>query len=70
MARITSGPLAWIQKLARPVSDEHGATATEYGVLAWFIAIVIVAGVGAFGNALNGYFSGLSAGVRAALGLP
>lgn len=70
MARITNLALAWIQRFSRLGPDERGATATEYGVLAGFIAMVIVAGVGAFGNALNGYFTWLSAGVRAALGLP
>ncbi|WP_024367156.1 Flp family type IVb pilin [Arthrobacter sp. TB 26] len=54
----------------RFISEEAGATATEYSILVGFIAIVIVAGVGAFGTALNVYFNGLSDGVRAALGLP
>lgn len=40
--------------------DEQGATATEYGLLVGFIAIVIVVGVGLFGDALNGYFGGLA----------
>ena len=40
--------------------DERGATATEYGLLVGFIAIVIVVGVGLFGEALNTYFDGLS----------
>ncbi len=39
--------------------DERGATATEYGLLVGFIAVVIVVGVGVFGEALNGYFDGL-----------
>ena len=39
--------------------DDRGATATEYGLLVGFIAIVIVAGVGFFGDALNDYFQGL-----------
>ena len=39
--------------------DEKGATATEYGLLVGFIAIVIVTGVGIFGTALDGYFVGL-----------
>lgn len=56
--------------VARFLSDEDGATATEYSILVGFIAIVIVAGVGAFGTVLNVYFTGLSDGVRAALGLP
>lgn len=43
------------------VRDERGATATEYGLLVGFIAIIIVAGVGIFGAALDTYFSGLGA---------
>jgi pilus assembly protein Flp/PilA len=39
--------------------DEIGATATEYGLLVGFIAIVIVAGVGFFGTSLDTYFNGL-----------
>jgi pilus assembly protein Flp/PilA len=39
---------------------ERGATATEYGLLVGFIAIVIVAGVGFFGESLDAYFTGLS----------
>jgi len=42
------------------VRDERGATATEYGLLVGFIAIVIVVGVGFFGESLNTYFEGLS----------
>lgn len=41
------------------VRDERGATATEYGLLVGFIAIIIVAGVGFFGTALDTYFNGL-----------
>ena len=40
--------------------DERGATATEYGLLVGFIAILIVVGVGLFGTALNTYFGGLA----------
>lgn len=43
----------------RMVRDEHGATATEYGLLVGFIAVVIVVGVAVFGEALNTYFDGL-----------
>ena len=70
MAKVTRGRLARIQNLGRLVNDEQGATATEYGILAGFIAIVIVAGVGSFGTALSLYFGQLSTGVRTALGLP
>jgi pilus assembly protein Flp/PilA len=51
-------------------ADEHGATATEYSILAGFIAIAIVAGVGLFGTSLGTYVTGLAAGVKTALGIP
>ncbi|GAA2147037.1 hypothetical protein GCM10009825_41100 [Arthrobacter humicola] len=51
-------------------TDEEGATATEYSILAGFIAIAIVAGVGAFGTALDSYITGLGTGVKVALGIP
>lgn len=38
--------------------DERGATATEYGLLVGFIAMVIVVGVLAFGTALDLMFDG------------
>lgn len=43
-----------------PERDERGATATEYGLLVGFIALVIVAGVGVFGTALATHFTGLA----------
>lgn len=39
---------------------DNGATATEYGLLVGFIAMLIVLGVGLFGTALNTYFGGLA----------
>jgi pilus assembly protein Flp/PilA len=39
-----------LRRLARA---ERGATAIEYGLLAALIAMVILAGVGAMGNAVN-----------------
>lgn len=50
--------------------EERGATATEYSILAGFIAFVIVAGVSLFGVALNSFYGFLTTGIRAALGLP
>ena len=50
--------------------QERGATATEYSVLVGFIAIVVVAGVGLFGVALNSFFGFLTTGIRTALGIP
>ncbi|KQY64913.1 pilus assembly protein [Nocardioides sp. Root140] len=39
---------------------EKGATATEYGLLVTFIALLIIAGVTLFGNGLNDFFTRLS----------
>jgi pilus assembly protein Flp/PilA len=44
--------------------DEKGATATEYGLLVGLIALIIVVGVGAFGNALNAFFNTLAGTVK------
>ena len=46
------------QQVERP--DERGATATEYALLVGLIALIIVVGVGAFGGALNSWFSSLA----------
>jgi pilus assembly protein Flp/PilA len=42
-------------------NDERGATAVEYGLMVALIAVVLIAGVGAFGTSLNTFFSGLFA---------
>lgn len=44
------------------VSSESGATAIEYGLIAMFIAIVIVAMLGAIGGNLNTVFVQVNAG--------
>ncbi|MFC7361672.1 Flp family type IVb pilin [Nocardioides astragali] len=46
--------------IAGPKRDEKGATATEYGLLVGLIALIIVVGVGLFGDALNDFFDSLS----------
>lgn len=46
--------------LNRILRGDEGATATEYGLLVGFIALLIVVGVGLFGTALNNYFGGLA----------
>ncbi|TLM85920.1 Flp family type IVb pilin [Pseudarthrobacter sp. NamE5] len=56
--------------LARLRKEQRGATATEYGILVGFIAIVIVAGVGLFGVALDSVFGFLTTGIKTALGIP
>ncbi|WP_059387400.1 MULTISPECIES: Flp family type IVb pilin [unclassified Arthrobacter] len=59
-----------IKQLIGILAEEQGATATEYSILVGVFAMVIVAGVGLFGTALNGYFGALANGVKTALGLP
>ena len=50
--------------VARFVKDESGATAIEYGLIAALIALAIVAGAGALGNALDSQFQFLSDELR------
>jgi pilus assembly protein Flp/PilA len=45
---------------ARFVKDESGATAIEYGLIAALIALAIMVGAGAVGNALDEKFQGIS----------
>ena len=52
----------YMRAKARLFEDE-GATALEYGILVALIALIIIAGVGLFGNALNGFFTGIAARV-------
>lgn len=53
-----------------PLTQETGATASEYSILMGFIALVIFAGVGMFGIALDGVFAGLATEIQTALGIP
>ena len=39
--------------------DETGATAIEYGLIAALIALAIIAGAGALGNAINAKFTAI-----------
>jgi pilus assembly protein Flp/PilA len=41
-------------------NDESGATAIEYGLIAALIALAIVVGAGALGNALNKKFDNVA----------
>jgi pilus assembly protein Flp/PilA len=43
--------------LQRFVKNESGATAVEYGLIAALIGVVIIAGAGALGSALNTKFT-------------
>ncbi|RJT38770.1 Flp family type IVb pilin [Mesorhizobium waimense] len=46
--------------IARFVKDESGATAIEYGLIAALIALAIMVGAGALGNALNEKFGDIA----------
>lgn len=52
------------------VTDQRGATATEYGILVAFLAMALVLGVAAFGQALNLHYQNLAATLSSALGIP
>ena len=45
--------------IARFVKDESGATAIEYGLIAALIALAIMVGASALGNALNAKFTAI-----------
>ena len=47
--------------VTRFMSDESGATAIEYGLLAAGIGIVILTGIGLVATALNSNFTNVSA---------
>ena len=50
--------------LADFLSNESGATAIEYGLIATGIALAIITAVQAVGTALNGDFAKASAGIN------
>jgi len=43
--------------ISRFMRDESGATAIEYGLIAALIALAIITGAGALGNAINAKFT-------------
>ncbi len=45
---------------ARFKSDESGATAIEYGLIAALISVALIAGATTLGNTLNSTFSSIS----------
>ena len=49
------------QLLSRFRKDDSGATAIEYGMIALFISVVIVAAVTQVGDSLNGFFLAIAA---------
>ncbi|MEQ1939828.1 Flp family type IVb pilin [Mesorhizobium sp. CN5-321] len=51
--------------LSRFYKDESGATAIEYGLIAALIALAIIVGAGALGNALNSKFNAIATKLNA-----
>jgi pilus assembly protein Flp/PilA len=51
--------------ISRLINDESGATAIEYGLIAALIAVALIAGATALGNALNTQFNALSGKLNA-----
>ena len=50
-----------IQYIKSFISDESGATAIEYGLIAAGIAVAIIAAVGLLGTSLEGMFTTVGA---------
>lgn len=63
MTSLMVSMLAFVAGVKDRLSSEKGATATEYSLLVAFIALLIIAGVTLFGNALNTWFSTLASRV-------
>ena len=49
-----------MQRFFRFLQDESGQDVVEYGLLIATIAIVVLVGVGFFGNAIQVWFQGLA----------
>ncbi len=49
--------------LSRFLTDERGATAIEYGLIAALISIVIIASLKLLGTKLSGTFAGIAANI-------
>lgn len=54
----------------RLLTDEKGATATEYGILMSFIVMLTAIGITFFGLELLGWFDDLTAHLKLVLGIP
>jgi pilus assembly protein Flp/PilA len=59
MTSLMVSMMAFVAGVKDRFSTEKGATATEYSLLVAFIALLIIIGVTAFGNALNSWFTNL-----------
>jgi pilus assembly protein Flp/PilA len=51
--------------VTRFIKDESGATAIEYGLIAGFISVVIIAAVTSLGSTLNNVFTGINSKLSA-----
>ncbi len=49
--------------IARFVSDESGATAIEYGLIAGLVSVALITGASALGNALGTRFNNLAGNI-------
>jgi pilus assembly protein Flp/PilA len=49
-----------MQRLSQFIRDEEGQDVVEYGLLIATIAIVVLIGVGIFGNNINAWFQNLA----------
>jgi pilus assembly protein Flp/PilA len=63
MTSLMVSVLAFVAGIKDRLASEKGATATEYSLLVAFIALLIILGVTAFGNALNSWFASLGSTV-------
>ena len=63
MTSLMVSMIAFVAGVKDRFASEKGATATEYSLLVAFIALLIIAGVTLFGNALNAWFSTLASRV-------
>jgi pilus assembly protein Flp/PilA len=50
--------------VTRFISDESGATAIEYGLIAAGISVAIIGAVGALGTSLTGTFTSVSSALN------
>ncbi|MDQ0147992.1 Flp family type IVb pilin [Pseudarthrobacter niigatensis] len=60
MSNVNASYQELLVALRAVLSQEKGATATEYSLLVGLIALVIVAGVTLFGGNLNTFFNSLA----------
>ncbi len=50
--------------------EERGSTATEYGMLMSFLAMIVITGITLFGLELLGWYDELTAHLELVLGIP